>query len=152
MIYVETPSNPTNDLVDIEACSRVAKEFSTDEKRVLLAVDNTFLGPVFQHPLAHGADLVIYSLTKYVGGHADLIAGAVLPLPFLVLLLDLRLLRPPATTSPALLKISSSSVPGSGTKVSVIEAKIGKLPANVLIRPAGATSLTAPSPPAVRLS
>jgi methionine-gamma-lyase len=78
MIYVETPSNPTNDLVDIEACSRVAKEFSTDEKRVLLAVDNTFLGPVFQHPLAHGADLVIYSLTKYVGGHADLIAGAVL--------------------------------------------------------------------------
>lgn len=78
MIYVETPSNPTNDLVDIEACSRVAKEFSTDEKRVVLAVDNTFLGPVFQHPLAHGADLVIYSLTKYVGGHSDLIAGAVL--------------------------------------------------------------------------
>jgi methionine-gamma-lyase len=78
MIYVETPSNPTNDLVDIEACSRVAKEFSTDERRVVLAVDNTFLGPVFQHPLAHGADLVIYSLTKYVGGHSDLIAGAVL--------------------------------------------------------------------------
>jgi methionine-gamma-lyase len=44
----------------------------------LLAVDNTFLGPVFQHPLKHGADLVIYSLTKYVGGHSDLIAGAVL--------------------------------------------------------------------------
>lgn len=78
MIYVETPSNPTNDLVDIEACSRVAKGLSTDEKRVLLAVDNTFLGPIFQHPLTHGADLVIYSLTKYVGGHSDLIAGAVL--------------------------------------------------------------------------
>lgn len=78
MIYVETPSNPTNDLVDIEACARVAKEYSTDDRRVLLAVDNTFLGPVFQHPLKHGADLVIYSLTKYVGGHSDLIAGAVL--------------------------------------------------------------------------
>jgi len=78
MIYVETPSNPTNDLVDIEACARIAREFSTEERRVLLAVDNTFLGPVFQHPLKHGADLVIYSLTKYVGGHSDLIAGAVL--------------------------------------------------------------------------
>jgi methionine-gamma-lyase len=78
MIYVETPSNPTNDLVDIEACARIAREFDTEEKRVILAVDNTFLGPVFQHPLKHGADLVIYSLTKYVGGHSDLIAGAVL--------------------------------------------------------------------------
>ncbi len=78
MIYVETPSNPTNDLVDIQACARVAKEISTPEGRVILAVDNTFLGPVFQQPLRHGADLVIYSLTKYVGGHSDLIAGAVL--------------------------------------------------------------------------
>lgn len=78
MIYVETPSNPTNDLVDIEACAQVAREFSTPERKVLLAVDNTFLGPVFQHPMKHGADLVIYSLTKYVGGHSDLIAGAVL--------------------------------------------------------------------------
>jgi methionine-gamma-lyase len=78
MIYVETPSNPTNDLVDIQACARVAQELSTQERRVLLAVDNTFLGPVFQQPLKHGADLVIYSLTKYVGGHSDLIAGAVL--------------------------------------------------------------------------
>jgi len=78
MIYVETPSNPTNDLVDIEACARIAREFDTEERRVILAVDNTFLGPVFQHPLKHGADLVIYSLTKYVGGHSDLIAGAVL--------------------------------------------------------------------------
>ncbi len=78
MIYVETPSNPTNDLVDIQACARVARECSTETRRVILAVDNTFLGPVFQHPLKHGADLVIYSLTKYVGGHSDLIAGAVL--------------------------------------------------------------------------
>jgi len=78
MIFVETPSNPTNDLVDIEACARVAREFSTEDRRVVLAVDNTFLGPVFQTPLKQGADLVIYSLTKYVGGHSDLIAGAVL--------------------------------------------------------------------------
>jgi len=78
MIYVETPSNPTNDVVDIQACAQVAREASTDDRRVLLAVDNTFLGPVFQQPLHHGADLVIYSLTKYVGGHSDLIAGAVL--------------------------------------------------------------------------
>ena len=78
MIYVETPSNPTNDLVDIEACARVARESSTPERRVLTVVDNTFLGPVFQHPLRLGADLVVYSLTKFVGGHSDLIAGAVL--------------------------------------------------------------------------
>jgi len=78
MIFVETPSNPTNDLVDIEACARAAAEFSTEDRRVILAVDNTFLGPVFQQPLKHGADLVVYSLTKYVGGHSDLIAGAVL--------------------------------------------------------------------------
>ena len=78
MIFVETPSNPTNDLVDIEACARMAREYSTEDRKVVLAVDNTFLGPVFQHPLKHGADLVVYSLTKYVGGHSDLIAGAVL--------------------------------------------------------------------------
>lgn len=78
MIFVETPSNPTNDLVDIEACAHVAREFSTEDRRALLAVDNTFLGPVFQNPIKQGADLVIYSLTKYVGGHSDLIAGAVL--------------------------------------------------------------------------
>ncbi len=78
MIYVETPANPTNHLVDIEACSRIARRHSTEERQVLVAVDNTFLGPVFQHPLRHGADLVLYSLTKFVGGHSDLIAGAAL--------------------------------------------------------------------------
>jgi methionine-gamma-lyase len=78
MIFLETPANPTNDLLDIEACAQVAKDLSTEDRKVVLAVDNTFLGPVFQQPLKHGADLVIYSLTKYVGGHSDLIAGAVL--------------------------------------------------------------------------
>lgn len=78
LIYVETPANPTNTLIDIEACSKVADEFSTDDKEVYLAVDNTYLGPLFQHPLKNGADLVVYSATKFIGGHSDLIAGAVL--------------------------------------------------------------------------
>jgi methionine-gamma-lyase len=78
MIYVETPANPTNSLVDIAACAGLARECSTPERRVRVAVDNTFLGPLWQHPLEYGADLVIYSLTKFVGGHSDVIAGAVL--------------------------------------------------------------------------
>jgi len=78
MIFLETPANPTLQLVDIEGCAAKAAELSNDERKVLVAVDNTFLGPVFQHPLKHGADLVLYSLTKYVGGHSDVIAGACL--------------------------------------------------------------------------
>jgi methionine-gamma-lyase len=77
LILIETPANPTNDLVDIEACAALAEGFSAEGRRVPLAVDNTFLGPVFQRPLEHGADLVVYSATKYLGGHSDLIAGAV---------------------------------------------------------------------------
>lgn len=77
-IHIETPANPTNDLVDIAACADVAKHFSTDKKQVYLAVDNTYMGPVWQHPLKHGADLVLYSATKYIGGHSDVIAGACL--------------------------------------------------------------------------
>ena len=78
MIFVETPANPTNALVDIAACAEVARAHATSENRPIVAVDNTFLGPVFQHPLAHGADLVLYSATKYIGGHSDVIAGACL--------------------------------------------------------------------------
>lgn len=78
LIYVETPANPTNELIDIEMCRQVADHFSTADKRVGVAVDNTYMGPVWAHPLQHGADLVIYSATKYIGGHSDLIAGAVL--------------------------------------------------------------------------
>lgn len=78
MIFVETPANPTNALVDIEACAQVARAHSTAERRVIVAVDNTFLGPLWQHPLKHGADLVLYSATKYIGGHSDLIAGVCL--------------------------------------------------------------------------
>jgi methionine-gamma-lyase len=77
-ILIETPANPTNDLVDIEACARVAKAYSPKEKAAPVIVDNTFLGPVWQQPLRHGADLVIYSATKFIGGHSDVIAGACL--------------------------------------------------------------------------
>ncbi len=78
MIYIETPANPTNALVDIEACKRIADQYSTEEKKVYLTVDNTYMGPLWSHPLKHGADLVVYSATKYIGGHSDVIAGAVL--------------------------------------------------------------------------
>ena len=76
MIYVETPANPTNDLIDIEMCSAIAKKFSTPDRKVLVTVDNTYMGPLWQHPLKHGADIVLYSATKYIGGHSDVIAGA----------------------------------------------------------------------------
>jgi methionine-gamma-lyase len=78
MIYIETPGNPTNQLIDIEYYSELAKELSSEERKVLVAVDNTYMGPVWSHPLDHGADLVLYSATKYIGGHSDVIAGACL--------------------------------------------------------------------------
>jgi len=79
MIFIETPSNPMNTLVDIALVRRIAEAIcSKQSARPIVACDNTLLGPVFQSPLAHGADLSIYSLTKYVGGHSDLIAGAVM--------------------------------------------------------------------------
>lgn len=78
MIYIETPANPTNALVDIAACAGLARRLSRPGRQVLLAVDNTFLGPLWQHPLQHGADLVLYSATKFIGGHSDLIAGVAL--------------------------------------------------------------------------
>jgi len=79
LIVTETPANPTNSLVDLRLM-REASEWLQQEQggaRPPLAVDNTFLGPVFQRPLEHGADIVMYSLTKYVGGHSDLVAGGV---------------------------------------------------------------------------
>lgn len=78
MIYIETPANPTNALVDIAASAAIARAHSNESRRVLVAVDNTFLGPLYQHPLKHGADLVLYSATKYIGGHSDVIAGVCL--------------------------------------------------------------------------
>lgn len=78
MIHIETPANPTNALIDIEMCARIKSHFSTKEKEVILSVDNTYMGPLWQHPLKHGADIVLYSATKYIGGHSDVIAGACL--------------------------------------------------------------------------
>ena len=78
-IYLESPANPTNALVDVEAVrdARAAVLGAGDEAPPII-IDNTFLGPLWAQPLRQGADLVIYSLTKYVGGHSDLVAGSVL--------------------------------------------------------------------------
>lgn len=78
MIYTETPANPTNSIVDIEMLVQLAKVHSTTDQNILVAVNNTYMGPLWQHPLKHGADIVMYSATKYIGGHSDVIAGAVL--------------------------------------------------------------------------
>ncbi len=79
VVFVETPSNPLNSLVDLALVRRVADEIGDRQgHRPIVACDNTLLGPLFQKPLAHGMDLSVYSLTKYVGGHSDLVAGAVL--------------------------------------------------------------------------
>lgn len=75
-IYIETPANPTNALIDIGCCREIANQFSTKDKPVFIAVDNTYMGPLWQHPLQLGADLSLYSATKYIGGHSDVIAGA----------------------------------------------------------------------------
>ncbi len=77
MVYVETPANPTLRMTDIAAAAEIARNQST-KRRVPVIVDNTFLGPVFQSPLMQGADLVVYSATKYIGGHSDVVAGALL--------------------------------------------------------------------------
>ena len=79
VVMTETPANPTNGLVDLTLMREVSEQIGARQSggRPPVLVDNTFLGPVFQHPLAHGADLVLYSLTKYVGGHSDLVAGGV---------------------------------------------------------------------------
>jgi len=75
MIYLESPANPTNALVDVEAVRDARNAaLGTD---CPIAIDNTFLGPLWARPIDQGADLVVYSLTKYVGGHSDLVAGSV---------------------------------------------------------------------------
>jgi methionine-gamma-lyase len=79
VILVETPANPTNSLVDIAMIRRIADAIGQKQGHApIVACDNTLLGPVFQRPIEHGADISLYSLTKYVGGHSDLIAGAAL--------------------------------------------------------------------------
>lgn len=78
LIMLETPANPTNGLVDLRAVAAVADEVGRRQgHRPPIAVDNTLLGPMYQKPLLHGADLAVYSLTKYAGGHSDLVAGGI---------------------------------------------------------------------------
>jgi methionine-gamma-lyase len=79
VILIETPANPTNGLVDVAMIRRIADAIHAKQGHLpVVACDNTLLGPVFQRPIEHGADISLYSLTKYVGGHSDLIAGAAL--------------------------------------------------------------------------
>ena len=73
VIYIETPSNPTLKIVDLKAVSAVAKQ-----QGIWTMIDNTFASPVNQNPIALGIDIVIHSATKYLGGHSDICAGAVL--------------------------------------------------------------------------
>ncbi|MFQ3237789.1 MAG: cystathionine beta-lyase/cystathionine gamma-synthase [Olleya marilimosa] len=73
LIWVETPTNPMLNIIDIAAASKIAKKHN-----VLLAVDNTFATPYLQQPLDLGADIVMHSATKYLGGHSDLVMGALI--------------------------------------------------------------------------
>ena len=70
MVWLETPTNPTLKLTDIAAISQIAKQ-----KNILVVVDNTFMSPYFQRPLELGADIVVHSATKYIGGHSDVVGG-----------------------------------------------------------------------------
>jgi methionine-gamma-lyase len=75
LVFIETPANPNLTMTDIGAASAAAARLANP---ALVVVDNTFLGPTFQHPLTHGADLVVYSATKYLSGFSDLLGGIVL--------------------------------------------------------------------------
>jgi methionine-gamma-lyase len=77
MVYLESPANPTNALVDVQAMRAATDAAFAEGARPPIAIDNTFLGPLWSKPLAHGADITLYSLTKYAGGHSDLVAGGV---------------------------------------------------------------------------
>lgn len=73
MIWVETPTNPLLNIIDIEACGKIAKAHN-----LLLVVDNTFASPYLQNPLDWGADIVLHSATKYLGGHSDVVHGCLI--------------------------------------------------------------------------
>jgi len=72
MIYIETPANPTIKLSDLEACGKLAKKIAA-----IFVVDNTFSSPLLQRPLGFGADVVVHSMTKFLNGHADVVAGMI---------------------------------------------------------------------------
>ena len=78
LIYLESPANPTNVLVDVEAVTAARNAAFPGDERPPIAIDNTFLGPLWAKPIDQGADITVYSLTKYAGGHSDLVAGALI--------------------------------------------------------------------------
>jgi cystathionine gamma-lyase len=73
LIWLESPTNPLMKLCDIRAISKLARE-----RDILTVVDNTFMSPYFQSPLGLGADIVLHSTTKYIGGHSDVVGGAIM--------------------------------------------------------------------------
>src|SRR5690606_30661132 len=73
LIWVETPTNPMMNIIDIVATSKIAKKY-----KIMFAVDNTFATPYLQHPLDLGADIVMHSVTKYLGDHSDVVMGALI--------------------------------------------------------------------------
>ncbi len=75
LVFIETPANPTLKMTDLNAVAAVVRRHPNSP---LIAVDNTFMGPAFQHPIAHQADLVVYSATKFLSGFSDLLAGVVI--------------------------------------------------------------------------
>lgn len=75
VIYLESPANPTMQMSDIGAAREIADKYSDANRKILLIADNTFLGPIFSTPIQQGADIILYSATKFFGGHSDLVAG-----------------------------------------------------------------------------
>jgi len=73
IIYVESPSNPLLTIIDLEEISKICKS-----RNILTVIDNTFASPINQNPIDFGIDIVLHSATKYLGGHSDIAAGAIL--------------------------------------------------------------------------
>ena len=73
LLWLETPTNPTLKIASISIAASLAREYGS-----ILCVDNTFASPHFQSPILHGADVVVHSVTKYIGGHSDVVMGAAL--------------------------------------------------------------------------
>jgi len=73
MVWIESPTNPTLKLIDIEAITKTAKSYNPS---IVVVVDNTFPSPYLTSPLLLGADIAYHSLTKYIGGHSDFVMGA----------------------------------------------------------------------------
>jgi methionine-gamma-lyase len=75
VIYLESPANPTMMICDVPGAAAIARKHSGKDRRILVMADNTMMGPIFSSPLKLGADIVLYSATKFFGGHSDLVAG-----------------------------------------------------------------------------